>query len=142
MKHYINGQRYISLAEPELGLGEVTDLEGRKVTINYPLTEETRNYSTDSTSLIRCKFTAGDTIKSINGESFHVATINEEDGLFTYISANNDELIETQVDSDQGKVSALDRLKAGQIGSTKWFNLYRQLSGASSHINLMWRSKC
>jgi ATP-dependent helicase HepA len=132
MKHYINGQRYISLAEPELGLGEVTDLEGRKVTINYPLTEETRNYSTDSTSLIRCKFTAGDTIKSINGESFHVATINEEDGLFTYISANNDELIETQVDSDQGKVSALDRLKAGQIGSTKWFNLYRQLSGAYS----------
>ena len=134
MKQYINGQRYISLAEPELGLGIVSDLEGRKVTINYPLTEETRLYSTDSTSLIRCKFSPGDTIYSVTGESFHVATIAEANGLYIYQSANNDELIETEVDSDQGKVSALDRLKAGQIGSSKWFNLYRQLIEAYSEF--------
>ena len=81
MKQYINGQRYISLAEPELGLGIVSELEGRKVSINYPLVEESRLYSTDSTSLIRCKFQSGDTVSSNSGEAIHIATAEENHGI-------------------------------------------------------------
>ena len=132
MKQYINGQRYISLAEPELGLGIVSELEGRKVSISYPLVEESRLYSTDSTSLIRCKFEAGDTVSSNDGESIHIATIEESNGLLTYYSASNYAIEEVNIAPDEGKVSPLDRLKAGQIGSTKWFNLYKQLSEAYS----------
>jgi len=134
MKQYITGQRYISLAEPELGLGIVSDLDGRKITITYPLTEEARLYSRDTVSLIRCKFSAGDTINNIHGESFHIATTEDVDGIIVYITAGNQALSEKDIAPNEGKVSALDRLKAGQIGSSKWFNLYRQLSEAYSEF--------
>ena len=134
MKQYINGQRYISLAEPELGLGIVSELEGRKVSINYPLVEESRLYSTDSTSLIRCKFQSGDTVSSNSGEAIHIATVEENQGILTYYSASNHAIEESDIAPNEGKVSPLDRLKAGQIGSTKWFNLYKQLSEAHSEF--------
>lgn len=132
MKQYINGQRYISLAEPELGLGMVSELEGRKVTIHYPLTEDTRLYSINSTSLIRCRFNNGDSVKSLSGTSIHIARVEEDSGLLFYFSASNQSICETEIAPNEGKVSPLDRLKAGQIGSTKWFDLYRKLSTSFS----------
>jgi ATP-dependent helicase HepA len=130
MNQYKTGQRYISLAEPELGLGIVNQTEGRKVTIDYPLTEDARLYSTDSASLIRCKFNVGDTIESLSGESILIVSSEETNSVITYFSPDGQALCESSVSPMEGKVSALDRLKAGQIGSTKWFNLYRQLTEA------------
>jgi ATP-dependent helicase HepA len=130
MNQYKTGQRYISLAEPELGLGMVSQLEGRKVTIDYPLTEDARLYSTDSASLIRCKFSIGDVIHTLAGDAFQIADIEDSDDIIIYVSNQDKILSESDIAPDEGKVSALDRLKAGQIGSTKWFNLYRKLTSA------------
>ncbi len=131
MDHFIKGQRWISLAEPELGLGLVENVEHRRVTIEYPLAECSRLYSIDSTPLIRCRFSMGDNLELSSGESGLISATTESNGL-QYYTVNDHELIcESDIGANQGKVSPLDRLQAGQVGSFKWFNLYRELLEAT-----------
>ncbi len=125
MTQFICGQRWISLAEPELGLGLVSEVEHRRVTIEFPLAECSRLYSIGTTPLIRCAFSTGDTIKRLDGRSFQVIASKEANGVLTYTCDQDVNIVEEDLDCDQGKVSPLDRLQAGQIGSFKWFNLYR-----------------
>jgi len=133
MATYISGQRFISLAEPELGLGIINDLEGRKITVKFPLVEESRVYSSTSTPLIRCQFTQGDAFVTNNGDKHIVEKVSELDGLLFYTTNLNQEICEIQIAPDQGRVSPLKRLMAGQIGSIKWFNLYKRLLEAYSN---------
>ena len=127
MTTYTSGQRFISLAEPELGLGIISELEGRKITVKYPLTEESRVYSSANTPLIRCQFSKGDAFISNSGDKHIVEDVSELDGLLFYTTNLGEEICEIQIAPDQGRVSPLKRLMAGQIGSIKWFNLYKRL---------------
>ena len=131
MEQFIKGQRWISLAEPELGLGLVEEVEHRRVTIEYPLAECSRLYSIGSTPLIRCRFSLGDTLELATGETGLISETKESNGL-QYYTVNKQALIcESDIGANQGKVSPLDRLQAGQVGSFKWFNLYRELLEAT-----------
>src|SRR5205085_776052 len=59
------GQRWISVSEPELGLGEVRTVGARTVTIWFPATRETREYvASDDAPIRRAAFRIGDTIAS------------------------------------------------------------------------------
>ncbi|EAT10828.1 DEAD/DEAH box helicase family protein [Bermanella marisrubri] len=127
MPQYIEGQRYVSLAEPELGLGVVTGYENRQITIEFPLSETTRLYSANTTPLLRCRFEPGDTVKTRTGEFICVSSSEEVDGLIEYHYDGNHSISEIMIADDQGKVSPLDRLKSGQLGSYKWQNLYQKL---------------
>jgi len=132
MTQFICGQRWISLAEPELGLGIVSELEHRRVTIEFPLAECSRLYSIGTTPLIRCSFTVGDNITLPSGQSVVVTSTEENRGVLHYTFGQDSKVSETELDSDQGKVSPLDRLQAGQIGSFKWFDLYRNFLQATT----------
>lgn len=125
MSLYSIGQRWISLAEPELGLGIVEDIEHRRVTIDFPLVETSRVYSIGNTPLIRCKFQVNDTIKLTNLMSHLITGVSEKNDLISYEIADKKWVSEQDIDATQGKISPLDRLQAGQIGSFKWFNVYR-----------------
>lgn len=127
MTTYISGQRFISLAEPELGLGIISELQGRQITVKFPLVEENRVYSSMNTPLIRCQFSQGDSFSTNNGDKHIVEKVSELDGLYFYTTNLGDEICEIQIAPDQGRVSPLKRLMAGQIGSIKWFNLYKRL---------------
>ncbi len=131
MSQFVNGQRWISLAEPELGLGIVSECEYRRVTIEFPHAESSRLYSIGTTPLIRCRFNPGDRIKVLNGASENISDSQERNGILFYQVNPSTWISETDLAHNQGKVSPLERLQAGQIGSFKWFNLYRDFLQSS-----------
>ncbi|GAA6133360.1 RNA polymerase-associated protein RapA [Oceaniserpentilla sp. 4NH20-0058] len=133
MSQFILGQRWISLSEPELGLGLVTNIEGRRVTLDFPLVEDNRVYSIGNTPLIRCIFAVNDRIQLISGIEANIISVNDESGIIQYQISEFLWAEEEDIAPNQGKVSPVDRLKAGQIGSFKWSNLYRRLLEAYTH---------
>ncbi|MEO9078638.1 MAG: hypothetical protein ABI268_04935, partial [Rhodanobacter sp.] len=56
---FVPGQRWISSAEPELGLGTVLRVEGRGVQILFAKAGILRPYAVDSAPLLRAEFRAG-----------------------------------------------------------------------------------
>ena len=56
MTDFKPGQKWISSAEPELGIGQIVSVEHRLVTMNFDLIDEIRTYSRDQAPLTRVKF--------------------------------------------------------------------------------------
>ena len=61
-QQYQPGQRWISDSEAELGLGTVLTADGRLVTVLYPASGETRQYSQRNAPLTRVRFAPGEVI--------------------------------------------------------------------------------
>ena len=79
------GQRWISVSEPELGLGEVRVVSVRAVTISFGATAETRQYvANDDAPLRRAAFRPGDTITLKQGGTRRVESSVERGGLLYY----------------------------------------------------------
>lgn len=57
---FLVGQRWLSESENNLGLGIVTAVNNRTVTINFPAAEEERVYAISAAPLARVQFQAGD----------------------------------------------------------------------------------
>ncbi len=83
-KDYKNGQKWISSAEPELGMGRVTEVEHRLVTLHFDLVEETRTYARDQAPLTRVRFNAGDWIRALDDIELLVSHVTEKDGILVY----------------------------------------------------------
>ena len=58
---FIPGQRCISDAESQMGLGTILKVEHRTVTVLFLSTGETRTYARETAPLTRVAFRAGDT---------------------------------------------------------------------------------
>ncbi|MDG2943545.1 RNA polymerase-associated protein RapA [Exercitatus varius] len=69
------GQRWISESENNLGLGMITEVNSRTVTIFFPAADETRIYAADGAPLIRVLFNAGDTVTHRQGWQAQVIEI-------------------------------------------------------------------
>ena len=104
MSQYVNGQRWISLAEPELGLGVVSECEHRRVTIEFPHAETNRLYSIGTTPLIRCKFTIGDKIELLNGSIESIVSLQERAGVLYYELSSESWISEDKLAHDQGNL--------------------------------------
>ena len=74
---YIVGQRWVSHADAQLGLGIVVEFEGRRVTIAFPAVGEERTYATDNAPLTRLRFKSGDHVSTVNGVDLVVAEVEE-----------------------------------------------------------------
>jgi len=127
---FIPGQRWISYAELQLGLGTVLSAEARTVSIVFISTGETRRYARQSAPLTRVRFTAGDSIRSHEGWSLTVDAVSELHGLLTYSGRREDgqpaTLEEGQLDSLIQLNRPAERLFTGQVDSDKWFELRYQ----------------
>jgi len=53
---FIIGQRWLSHADPQLGLGIVTESDPRRVTVMFPAVEEERTYAVANAPLSRIAF--------------------------------------------------------------------------------------
>ncbi|MGD8843537.1 MAG: RNA polymerase-associated protein RapA, partial [Gammaproteobacteria bacterium] len=84
MQEFIPGQRWVSSAELDLGLGTVVAVEHRLVTLLFPASGETRNYARQTAPLSRVRFAAGDTIADTAGTTLSVESVHDRDGLLTY----------------------------------------------------------
>src|SRR5690554_1701165 len=81
-------QRYTSNGEPELGIGILTEISNRKVTLYFPLSSETRVYATENAPLRRIVFKPGDTIEDTNKQSLLIKKVEQENGLYVYVGEN------------------------------------------------------
>ncbi|GAB3395843.1 RNA polymerase-associated protein RapA [Azotobacter armeniacus] len=137
VQQYQPGQRWISDSEAELGLGTILTADGRLLTVLYPATGETRQYSLRNAPLTRVRFAPGDEITHFDGWKMIVREVEDQDGLLTYhgLDGQNQSrsLPETQLSNFIQFRLASDRLFAGQIDPLSWFGLrYHTLEHRSS----------
>ncbi len=132
MQQYSPGQRWISDSEAELGLGTLISTDGRILSIFYPASGETRQYSLRTAPLTRVRFVPGDEISHHEGWLLTVQQVVEESGLLTYQGLNSEgaqaQILESELSSFIRFRLASDRLLAGQVDPLPWFELrYRSL---------------
>lgn len=131
MQTFSPGQRCISDAELEMGLGTILSVEGRQLTVLFLNTGETRTYAILTAPLTRLIFVPGDTVKSHDGRSLTVESVEESDDfLMTYHCHDSDgaavTLPEAELDNDIQLDGPIERLFNGQIDKDKWFEIRYQ----------------
>jgi len=127
------GQRWISDSESDQGLGTVTGIEHRFVTIVFTATGESRQYAKANAPLTRVIFNQGDLIPSHEGWMLKVTSSTEDDGIITYHgikqatdkSGANEEvsLKEVMIDHFIKFNKPHDRLLNSQVDRLDWFRL-------------------
>ena len=130
MQEFIPGQRWTSDAELQMGLGTILAVEHRTVTVLFLATGETRTYAKQTAPLTRAAFEPGESVKSCDGWSLNIESIEENDGLLSYSGSKSDgtkaRLEEAQLDNFIQLNRPTDRLFNGQIDQDKWFELRYQ----------------
>ncbi|MCP5353008.1 MAG: RNA polymerase-associated protein RapA [Chromatiales bacterium] len=121
------GQRWISEAEPDLGLGLVVAVDLRTLTLVFPAADETRTYSRREPPVSRVRFDIGERIRSTEEVSMVIAAVDAVDGILIYTGhtdAGDEAMIpETRLDHRMRLTRALDRLLAGLIDPARQFAL-------------------
>lgn len=138
-QQYQPGQRWISDSEAELGLGTILAQDGRLLTVLYPATGDTRQYSLRNAPLTRVRFSPGDQITHFEGWKLTVREVEDIDGLMVYHGLDGQNqartLPETQLSNFIQFRLASDRLFAGQIDPLSWFSLrYNTLHHTSKQM--------
>ena len=121
------GQRWISAAELQLGIGQVVEVEHRTVSIIFPATNETRTYARQDAPLSRVRFNPGDWVQNQQSEDLKVVELNESAGLINYHCEDKAgrmvRLAEAELSDYLQLNRPAERLLGGQIDRNKWFNL-------------------
>lgn len=119
---YAVGQRWFSEAEPELGLGLISFVEGKTIKVTYPASDEIRTYGFQTAPLKRVSYKASEKITTEEGETFTVTDVKEQNGILFYICGD---IVVTEVDikSDQSFTSPHDKIFAGNSDLNDLFNL-------------------
>lgn len=81
---YIVGQRWVSHADTQLGLGIIAELDGRRVTVSFPAVGEERTYASENAPLTRLRFKAGDHISTLDDVELVVTNVEEQQGILFY----------------------------------------------------------
>jgi ATP-dependent helicase HepA len=130
MDDFALGQRWISDAEPELGLGLVTALDARTLSLDFPACSEGRTYARHDPPLSRVLFTIGDQALSNEGWALQVESVKFLDGMACYLGSREDGseavLPETQLDHRLRLNRPADRLFGGRYDRNGWFELRYQ----------------
>ena len=133
MSEFALGQRWVSHADVELGLGIVVELELRRVTLHFPAVGEDRTYAMDRAPLTRLALKAGDTLSRIDGHDYEVIAVDDIEGLLNYAISdthgNRQVVSELEIDPHIQLSSPRDRLLNNQLDKLADFKLrYATLS--------------
>ena len=124
---YIVGQRWVSQAEPQMGLGIIAEADGRHITVHFPAIEEDRIYAADSAPLARIVFQAGDQIVNMQEQKLEVKAVEEMKGLLYYLAndGGGEERIvpEVQLGPQIQLESPTQRLFSGQFDKNRLYEL-------------------
>ena len=124
------GQRWISETENSLGLGMITDLDFRSVTLHFPATDETRIYAVAQAPLTRIVLNKGEQLHHQAGWQGEVLDVQEMNSLLFYLVKNEqgEEIIvnEKELSPIISFSQAKDRLFSSQIDRSEHFALRYQ----------------
>ena len=138
---FVPGQRWLSEAEPDLGLGLVEEVEARHVRVNFAAAGETRNYAAINAPLTRVRFAPDDTVQDKDGRDLTIQAVEQVGGLLIYScsdSAGIESVLPEQSLNDRLRLNRpQDKLLARRIDADIWFTLRDQswLQAAA-----LWRS--
>lgn len=131
---FVVGQRWVSQAEPQLGLGIVVETDGRHITLHFPAAEEDRMYAANNAPLARVVYQPGDTIHDIEQNELTVSAVEVMNNLNYYLAldANGAEQIvpEARISAQIQLSSPTQRLFSGQFDKNSAF----QLRAATLHF--------
>ena len=124
------GQCWISETENSLGLGMITALDFRSVTLHFPATDETRIYAVAQAPLTRIALNKGEQLHHQAGWQGEVLDVQEMNGLLFYLVKNsqgedvivNEKELSPIISFSQAK----DRLFSAQIDRSEHFALRYQ----------------
>jgi len=88
MANFHVGQLWTSEMEPELGLGIITRVDKRQISIHFQASDSNRLYAIESAPLKRVRFGVGDQIQNQEGVHFTIKDMQEQEGLLLYIGDN------------------------------------------------------
>ncbi|MCY4328642.1 MAG: RNA polymerase-associated protein RapA [Endozoicomonadaceae bacterium] len=139
METLVAGQRWISEAELDQGLGTLLKVQDRRITIFYPKTGKTRVYQLQNNPLYRMIFGKDDVVKSHEGWKFTIVSFYEKGGLITYKGTRDDtgetcELAEVVIDGQITFTRPRERILSGQLSKNSEFNFRYQALKQYQHI--------
>ncbi|WP_299181747.1 RNA polymerase-associated protein RapA [uncultured Neptuniibacter sp.] len=124
------GQRWYSYTEAELGLGVVTELANRQVTLMFPAIGEERTYAQSNAPLSRIVYPVGDYIRDDEGVALTVTQHEYSSGCVIYLgddAEGNEQVIhEAMLESAVHFSKPYERLFAGQIDKLREFELRQE----------------
>lgn len=127
MSEFVVGQRWISDTETDLGLGVVTNVEIRRVSILFPASEESRVYAIGQAPLTRVIFFEGDSIDSEQGLHYSIEKLEEREGLIVYHCLQEDGspylLTEGELSHSTQLNKPRDRMLTSQVDKQLWYTL-------------------
>lgn len=127
---FVIGQRWISEAEVDLGLGIVLDVANRRLTLSFPAAGERRTYALDNAPVSRVKYEVGEKVRHQDGTRIKITNVIEQAGclLYTGLTKDNEEVAipEFELDSFVQFSTPRERLFAGQIDRHEHFFLRYQ----------------
>ena len=78
------GQRWVSNTEPDLGLGVVTNIDGRHINLHFPAAGEDRTYATNNCPLSRVIYRVGESVSDHEQKAYTVVAVDDMDGFLSY----------------------------------------------------------
>lgn len=127
--NFAPGQRWISHADTELGLGVVVAVEDRRISLHFPAVEEDRTYAVDNAPLSRLRFEVGDTLRTQADERLQVEAVDDIDGLLVYQVSDESgsrQILELELHAQIELDTPKQRLLAGQTDGHGAFALRLQ----------------
>ena len=123
---FVIGQRWVSHSDTALGLGIVTDISGRRVTLGFPAADEERTYAIDNAPLSRIIYQMGEEIETFDGEHYVVQAVEDIGGVLMYHAddgENIQQISEVKLSSSVNFSAPHQRLFAGQFDRNGAFRL-------------------
>lgn len=124
---YVVGQRWLSHAEPELGLGIISAIDGRILQIGFPAVEEERTYAIQQAPLCRIIYRKNDQIKTSKDVSLTITDVQSLKGFYVYLGVddegNEHQIVESDLAHNISFNAPLQRLLSGQVDKQKHFQL-------------------
>lgn len=123
---FVIGQRWVSHSDTGLGLGIVTDISGRRVTLGFPAADEERTYAIDNAPLSRIIYQIGEEIETFEGQRYIVRAVDNLGGVLMYHADDGTDLHEISEVKLAGSVNFSaphQRLFAGQFDRNGAFRL-------------------
>ena len=123
---FVIGQRWVSHSDTALGLGIVTDISGRRVTLGFPAADEERTYAIDNAPLSRIVYQMGEEIETFEGEKYIVRAVEDLNGVLLYHADDGENIHQVSEVKLAGSVNFSaphQRLFAGQFDRNGAFRL-------------------
>ena len=123
---------WFSSPEPELGLGEIVQLDDKVLTLNFSGSEEQRQYELSDAPILRAIFSLGQTIKTKEDKVHVIQRVKKQEGLIIYFT-DSGLVAENDLHPFLSQGGPEQRLKSYQFDDPHWFDQRHEALLAQNH---------